>query len=93
MPYDTGTSTRRVGLALLTILAGAPQQGSDGPVTERNVAIQASSLREVQAIAPDHGITIPPYLVVDLHGVRDRVTVFTASKDTILRLGGIGLPQ
>jgi len=93
MPYGTGTSTRRVGFALLTILAGAAQQGGDGPVTERNVAIQVSPLREVQAIAPDQGITIPPYLVVDLYSVRDRVTIFTAPKDTILRLGGIGLPQ
>ena len=45
----------------------------------------------MQTIAYEQGLTIPLYQVVDLYAVRDRVTGFTASKDTILRLGGVGL--
>ena len=59
--------------------------------TEQNSDARAAILREVQKIAYDEGLTIPLYQVVDLYAVRDRVTGFTASKDTILRLGGVGL--
>jgi peptide/nickel transport system substrate-binding protein len=60
---------------------------------EQDPEARASLLREVQAIAYEQGLTIPLYQVVDLYGVRDRVTGFVASKDTILRLGGVGLQQ
>jgi peptide/nickel transport system substrate-binding protein len=59
--------------------------------TEQDPDARAAILRDVQSIAYDQGLTIPLYQVVDLYGVRDRVTGFTASKDTILRLGGVGL--
>jgi peptide/nickel transport system substrate-binding protein len=58
--------------------------------TETNPETRAKILQEVQKIAYDEGLTIPLYQVVDLYGVRDRVTGFTASKDTILRLSGVG---
>jgi peptide/nickel transport system substrate-binding protein len=60
---------------------------------EQDLEARASLLREVQALAYEQGLTIPLYQVVDLYGVRDRVTGFVASKDTILRLGGVGLSQ
>jgi peptide/nickel transport system substrate-binding protein len=60
---------------------------------EQDPEARAALLREVQAIAYEQGLTIPLYQVVDLYGVRDRVTGFVASKDTILRLGGVGLQQ
>jgi len=59
--------------------------------TEPDPDTRAAILREIQAIAHEQGLTIPLYQVVDLYAVRDRVTGFTASKDTILRLGGVGL--
>jgi ABC-type transport system substrate-binding protein len=59
--------------------------------TEQDPETREAILREVQTIAYEQGLTIPLYQVVDLYAVRDRVTGFTASKDTILRLGGVGL--
>ena len=47
----------------------------------------------MQTIAHEQGLTIPLYQVVDLYGVRDRVTDFVPSADTILRLGGVGLTR
>jgi peptide/nickel transport system substrate-binding protein len=59
---------------------------SDG---EQDSMIRASLLREVQAIAHEQALTIPLYQVVDLYGVRDSVSDFVPSADTILRLGGV----
>jgi peptide/nickel transport system substrate-binding protein len=59
----------------------------------QDVATRGSLLREVQAIALDQALTIPLYQVVDLYGVRERVTDFVPSADTILRLGGVGLAR
>jgi peptide/nickel transport system substrate-binding protein len=59
--------------------------------TEPDLDVRAAILREIQAIAYEQGLTIPLYQVVDLYAVRDRVTGFAASKDTILRLGSVGL--
>ena len=59
--------------------------------TEQDPEARAAILRELQTIAYEQGLTIPLYQVVDLYAVRDRVTGFTASKDTILRLGSVGL--
>ena len=59
--------------------------------TEQDTDARAAILREIQTIAYEQGLTIPLYQVVDLYAVRDRVTGFTASKDTILRLGSVGL--
>ena len=61
--------------------------------TEQDAAVRASLLREVQAVAYEQGLTLPLYQVVDLYGVRDRVTDFVPSADTILRLGGVGLTR
>jgi ABC-type transport system substrate-binding protein len=61
--------------------------------SEQDPAVRASLLREVQVIAHDQGLTIPLYQVVDLYGVREHVTDFVPSADTILRLGGVGLGQ
>jgi ABC-type transport system substrate-binding protein len=61
--------------------------------TEQNPGARAALLREVQAIAYEQGLTVPLYQVVDLYGVRDRVTDFVPSADTILRLGGVGLAR
>jgi peptide/nickel transport system substrate-binding protein len=60
---------------------------------EQDPGSRAALLREVQAIAHQQALTIPLYQVVDLYGVRDRVTGFTPSADTILRLAGVGLAQ
>jgi peptide/nickel transport system substrate-binding protein len=60
---------------------------------EQNPGARTALLREVQAIAYEQGLTIPLYQVVDLYGVRDRVTDFVPSADTILRLGGVGLAR
>jgi peptide/nickel transport system substrate-binding protein len=59
--------------------------------SEQDVTTRASLLREVQALAYEEALTLPLYQVVDLYGVRDRVTGFVPSADTILRLGGVGL--
>jgi ABC-type transport system substrate-binding protein len=59
--------------------------------SEQDSAVRASLLREVQAIAHEQGLTIPLYQVVDLYGVREHVTDFVPSADTILRLGSVGL--
>jgi peptide/nickel transport system substrate-binding protein len=61
--------------------------------TEQDPAARAALLREIQAIAYEQALTIPLYQVVDLYGVRDRVTDFVPSADTILRLGGVGLTR
>ena len=61
--------------------------------TEQSPGARAALLREVQAIAYEQGLTVPLYQVVDLYGVRDRVTDFVPSSDTILRLGGVGLAR
>jgi ABC-type transport system substrate-binding protein len=61
--------------------------------TEQDVTTRASLLREVQALAYEQGLTLPIYQVVDLYGVRDHVTDFVPSADTILRLGGVGLAR
>jgi peptide/nickel transport system substrate-binding protein len=58
---------------------------------EQDETARASLLREVQGIAHDQALTMPLYQVVDLYGVRERVTNFVPSADTILRLGGVGL--
>jgi peptide/nickel transport system substrate-binding protein len=60
---------------------------------EQNSVARASLLREIQTIAYEQSLTIPLYQVVDLYGVRNRVTDFVPSADTILRLGGVGLAQ
>jgi peptide/nickel transport system substrate-binding protein len=54
---------------------------------------RAALLREVQTIAHEQAFTISLYQVVDLYGVRDRVTNFVPSADTILRLGAVGLAR
>ena len=59
--------------------------------TEQDALARAALLHEVQTIAYDQGLTIPLYQVVDLYGVRDAVTDFVPSADTILRLGKVGL--
>jgi peptide/nickel transport system substrate-binding protein len=59
--------------------------------TEQDAIARAALLHEVQTIAYDQGLTIPLYQVVDLYGVRDAVTDFVPSADTILRLGRVGL--
>ena len=61
--------------------------------TEQDPAARATLLREIQAIAHQEALTIPIYQVVDLYGVRSRVTDFVPSADTILRLGGVGLSR
>jgi peptide/nickel transport system substrate-binding protein len=61
--------------------------------TEQDPTARAALLREIQAIAYEQALTIPLYQVVDLYGVRDRVTDFVPSADTILRLGGVGLTR
>ena len=60
---------------------------------EQDSTTRAAMLREIQAIAHDQGLTIPLYQVVDLYGVRNRVTDFVPSADTILRLAGVGLAR
>jgi peptide/nickel transport system substrate-binding protein len=60
---------------------------------EQNPGTRAALLREVQAIAHEQALTIPLYQVVDLYGVRNRVTDFVPSADTILRLSGVGLAR
>jgi ABC-type transport system substrate-binding protein len=60
---------------------------------EQNPGTRGALLREVQALAYEQGLTIPLYQVVDLYGVRSRVTDFVPSADTILRLGGVGLAR
>jgi peptide/nickel transport system substrate-binding protein len=60
---------------------------------EQSPEARLALLREVQTIAHEQGLTIPLYQVVDLYGVRDRVTDFVPSADTILRLGGVGLTR
>jgi peptide/nickel transport system substrate-binding protein len=59
----------------------------------QDAGARAGLLREVQAIVHDQALTIPLYQVVDLYGVRQRVTDFVPSADTILRLGGVGLQR
>jgi peptide/nickel transport system substrate-binding protein len=61
--------------------------------SEQDGSTRASLLREVQGIVYQEGLTIPLYQVVDLYGVRDRVTDFVPSADTILRLTGVGLAR
>ncbi len=61
--------------------------------TEQDPQTRAALLREIQTIAHGEGLTIPIYQMVDLYGVRDRVTGFVPSADTILRLGGVGLAR
>jgi peptide/nickel transport system substrate-binding protein len=61
--------------------------------TEQNPGTRTALLQEVQAIAYEQALTIPLYQVVDLYGVRQRVTDFVPSADTILRLGGVGLQR
>jgi ABC-type transport system substrate-binding protein len=60
---------------------------------EQDSTARAALLREVQALAYEQGLTLSLYQVVDLYGVRDRVTDFVPSADTILRLGGVGLTR
>jgi peptide/nickel transport system substrate-binding protein len=60
---------------------------------EQDPAARASLLREIQAIAHEQALTIPVYQMVDLYGVRDHVTDFVPSADTILRLLGVGLSR
>jgi ABC-type transport system substrate-binding protein len=59
--------------------------------TEQNPEVRAALLKDVQAIAHEQAVSIPLYQVVDIYGMRDRVTNFVPSADTILRLGGVGL--
>jgi len=59
--------------------------------SEQDVTARASLLRDVQSLAYEDALTHPIYQVVDLYGVRDRVTDFVPSADTILRLGLVGL--
>jgi ABC-type transport system substrate-binding protein len=61
--------------------------------TEQDPTVRATLLRELQTIAHHEALTIPIYQMVDLYGVRNRVTDFVPSADTILRLGGVGLSR
>jgi peptide/nickel transport system substrate-binding protein len=61
--------------------------------TEQDSAARAALLREIQTIAHDQALTVPIYQMVDLYGIRDRVTDFVPSADTILRLVGVGLAR
>jgi peptide/nickel transport system substrate-binding protein len=58
---------------------------------EQNPEARAALLRDVQVIVHEKAVSIPLYQVVDIYGMRDRVTNFVPSADTILRLGGVGL--
>jgi peptide/nickel transport system substrate-binding protein len=59
----------------------------------QDAGARAGLLREVQATAHEQALTLPLYQMVDLYGVRDRVSGFVPSADTILRLGGVGLAR
>jgi peptide/nickel transport system substrate-binding protein len=61
--------------------------------TTQDATARAALLRDAQAVVHEHALTLPLYQVVDLYGVRDRVTDFVPSADTILRLGGVGLSR